>query len=105
MVGTSEVVETVRVLLAAAVVGLVTPSSSTVMECPEGMERPPNSPHVATWPDWLHDPTDVVVETVVSKTAELTIVDRLASDGIVIVILLLAVAARPPVEEVVNDTM
>ena len=31
--------------------------------------------------------------------------DRLASDGNVIVILLFAVEARPPVEEVVNDTM
>ena len=55
------------------------------------MERPPNSPQVATWPDWLHDPTEVVVDALVSNTAELTTVERLASDGNVIVILLFAV--------------
>ena len=60
MVGRSEVVETVRVLVVDAVVGLVMASSSTVMAWPEGMDRPPNSPHVATCPDWLQDPTELV---------------------------------------------
>ena len=72
------------------------------MECPEGMERPPNSPHVATWPDWLHDPTEVVAETVVSNTAEFVRDARFVPDGNMIEIRLLGAAARPPVEEVVN---
>ena len=57
-------------------VEFVTPSSSTVTLWPAGIDRPENRPHVATSPDTLHDPTEVVGDTLVSNTAELTTVDR-----------------------------
>ena len=92
-------------MLVAAVVGLVTPSSSTVMAVAGGDGAAAEQPAGGDLAGLAADPTEVVVDALVSNTAELTIVDRLASDGNVIVILLFAVEARPPVDEVVNDTM